>query len=258
MNVVELKDVSFHRNGRDILAEVSWAIRKGEHWALLGANGSGKTTLLKIVTGYEWATTGAVSVLGRHYGECDLRELRKHIGWVSSSLEHRVPLTDTALEVVVSGLDASLGTYRSFSDAEVAKATDALDALGASSLTDARYGILSQGEQQRVLIARALAASPALLILDEPCIGLDPAARREFLDDLAALAARADAPTMVLVTHHVEEIGPWIGKALVLKEGRVLAKGATRDTLTGPTLGDAFSLPCDLKWDDGRCYLRPL
>ncbi|MFA6241004.1 MAG: ATP-binding cassette domain-containing protein, partial [Candidatus Hydrogenedentales bacterium] len=118
MNAVELRDITFVRKGRRILDRVSWTIRQGEHWALIGANGSGKTTLLKIVTGYEWASEGSVSVLERVFGKCDIRELRKTIGWVSSSLESRLPHEDTALSIVESGLEATLGIYRRYSDAE--------------------------------------------------------------------------------------------------------------------------------------------
>ena len=244
MRVVEIDNVSFLRNERAILKDVTWAIESGQHWALLGANASGKTTLLKIMTGYEWVTSGSVALLGERFGQCDMRECRKRIGWVSSSLEHRLPGRDSALEIVLSGLEASMGLFREFAAEEIARAEHAMAMLNCGELAGQRYGILSQGEQQRVIIARALVCQPGVLLLDEPCAGLDPGARQQFLDDLARLAARDDAPTMVLVTHHIEEIGPWIGHVMLLKEGQCLAAGGKNEVLKSDTLSEAFSCRC--------------
>lgn len=249
MSVIRLSGVAYHRNGNRILSGIDWEIHQGQHWAMLGANGSGKTTLLKIITGYEWATEGEVEVLGCRLGACDVRTLRKSIGWVSSSLEHRLPTEDPALDVVISGIEAWLGVWRPFDADEFERAKSALALVGATSLEKKRYGNLSQGEQQRVLIARALVAEPALLILDEPCAGLDPAARARFLADIHRLATTRNAPTLVLVTHHVEEIGPWVNRVLVLKEGRALAKGAPQEVLTEPVLSEAFSAQCQIRRD---------
>ncbi len=257
MNAVELRHITFVRKGRRILDRVSWTIRQGEHWALIGANGSGKTSLLKIVTGYEWASEGTVTVLGRIFGECDIRELRKTIGWVSSSLESRLPQEDTALSIVESGLEATLGVYRRYSEAEGILAREALAALGIEHLPERTFGVMSQGEQQRVLIARALICKPALLVLDEPCAGLDPHARGVFLEDLGRLAMREDAPTMLLVTHHIEEIGPWISKVCALGEGRVVAQGAPKELLSADVLSKTFSMACRVDFDGERYWLRP-
>ena len=257
MNAVELRDITFKRKGRAILDHVSWTIRQGEHWALIGANGSGKTTLLKIITGYEWASEGTVKVLGRVFGECDIRELRKTIGWVSSSLESRLPHDDTALDIVESGLEATLGLYRQYSDEERERARRALRLLDSESLAEQPFGVMSQGEQQRVLIARALVCNPALLVLDEPCAGLDPHARRVFLDDIGLLAAQPGAPTLLLVTHHIEEIGSWISRVCALKQGRVAAQGATQEILTGETLSMAFGMDCRVEFDGVTYWLRP-
>jgi len=256
MDVVCLQNITFQRKGCTILSDVSWRIRRGEHWALLGANGSGKTSLLKIVAGYEWPTRGTVTVLGRRFGECNLPQLRKTIGWVSSALEHRIPPRDRAWDVVASGMDASLGLYRDLNDKEVRRVLAALAATGAESHADQAYGTLSQGEQQRILIARALVNRPALLILDEPCVGLDPSAREVFLGDLARLAQDGGAPTMVLVTHHIEEIGDWIGQALVLKSGRVLTQGPTQEVVTADVLGEALSARCHVERIGTRYYMR--
>lgn len=257
-SIVKLKNVKFVRSGRVILDNISWTIEEGHHWVLLGANGSGKTTLLKIITGYEWPTEGSVEVLGERYGECNLRELRKHIGWVSTAIEHRLPDEDSAVEIAASGLDASMGVFRDITDNEVKLARDSLAMVNAEKLADRKFGILSQGEQQRVLIARALINRPSLLILDEPCVGLDPAAKERFLRDLSDLANRPDAPTMVIVTHHIEEIDPWINWIIVMKNGEVLSSGRKADVLTSDTLSDAFDMSMQIRKDKQRYYLSIL
>ncbi|MBM3288537.1 MAG: ABC transporter ATP-binding protein [Candidatus Hydrogenedentes bacterium] len=249
--VLRLDGVRFVRSHRTILDGVSWTIRAGEHWAILGANGSGKTTLLKIVTGYEWSTDGTLDVLGQRFGETDVRALRRHVGWVSASIEQRLPPRDRAIEIVLSGLDASLGIYRLFDASEKDAALAALEAVGAGHLARQRFGVLSQGEQQRVLIARALVVKPALLLLDEPCAGLDPAARHRFLADLAVLARLPRAPALVMVTHHIEEIGPWVNRVLVLARGAVLASGPPERVLTPEILTGAFSAPCSVHATNG-------
>jgi iron complex transport system ATP-binding protein len=256
MAVIDLQDITFVRGERKILDRITWSIERGQHWALLGANGSGKTTLLKIVTGYEWPTEGTVKVLGCQYGDCNLPQLRKTFGWVSCALQHDVPEFDSALDIVTSGFEASLGLYREFTETEIQTARQTLTLLGGSDFARQPYYKLSQGEQQRVLIARALVNKPHPLILDEPCSGLDPAARESFLADLGQLIAHPDAPTIIYVTHHIEEIAPWISHVMALKAGQTLTAGKTRDTLTTATLSQAFGHPCSVEHHNARYYLR--
>ena len=256
MNIIETKALGFRRNDRWILRDIDWTVEPGQHWTLLGANGSGKTTLLKILTGYEWATTGSVEVLGKRFGTYDLRELRKVIGWVSIALGQRIRSQETGLNIVLSGLDATLGTYRSFTTVEHSHAESALTNLGIEELAGTPFGVLSQGEQQRLLIARALVHHPALLVLDEPCAGLDPAARERFLQTLSGFAKQETAPSMLLVTHHVEEIGPWITHGLVLKEGRILANGGLTDVLDNGVISAMLDTPCTLHHSDNGYSLR--
>lgn len=254
--IVKLKNISFERNNCSILDHISLTIERNQHWALLGANGSGKTTLLKIITGYEWPTNGSVEVLGKCYGKCNLRELRKHIGWVSTAIEHKLPEDDSALEIVISGLDASMGIFRDVTEDEIKHSHDSLAMLNAQNCADRKFGILSQGEQQRILIARALISKPSLLILDEPCVGLDPAAKERFLGDLSLLANRHDSPTMILVTHHIEEIGPWINRIMVLKSGKILSSGQKPEVLTSATLSAAFDMKMLVKKEGLRYFIR--
>jgi iron complex transport system ATP-binding protein len=173
-----------------------------------------------------------------------LPALRKAIGWVSSALQHDIPEMDSVLSIVVSGLEASLGLYREFTDQEFEHGRHVLNALGCSAIADHKFRFLSQSERQRVLIARALINKPKVLILDEPCSGLDPAARENFLADLAKLTKHPEAPAIILVTHHIEEIGPWINRVMVIKHGQSLAAGDTQTVLTREVLAQAFEHPC--------------
>jgi iron complex transport system ATP-binding protein len=223
---------------------------------LLGANGSGKSTLLRLVGAIDWPCDGAIRVLGQRFGEVDLRELRRAIGIVTSSLAAYFKDRQSALEIVETGIAAELGWWRDFGPEDQGHARAALDAVGMGELADSPYVQLSQGERQRVLIARAMMNRPALLILDEPCAGLDPAARERFLDDLAAFVARPETPTLVFVSHHVEEIPPFITRALILKAGQVLAQGPIESTCTSAVLSQAFDRPCRVTWEDGRFALR--
>ena len=256
-HALELTGVAVVRQGITILDGIDWTLPAGGHCVLLGANGSGKTTLLKVVLGYEWATRGTVTVLGETLGRCVVQELRKRIGWASSSLEARVPPFDTAEAVVLSGLEASLGLYREFTDLDRAAAREALAHLDAEYIASRPFGVLSQGERQRVMIARAIVHRPALLILDEPCAGLDPAARDRLIKDLGRMVSGNGAPTLIYVTHHIEEVAPWMRAALVLANGHAAAAGAPDEVLTSACLSKALDWPCIVGREDGRYWLRP-
>ncbi|HEX4211433.1 MAG TPA: ABC transporter ATP-binding protein [Candidatus Binataceae bacterium] len=250
-------DVANLRIERDavILRSVDWTIAPGEHWVILGANGSGKTSLLSALTGYLPPTSGVITVLGETYGLTDWRELRKRIGLCSSSIRQLMEGHQTALETVISGRHAMIGMWGEVRPEERTQALRILRQVEATVIRDRPWRFLSQGERQRALIGRALMARPELLILDEPCAGLDPVAREHFLQFLERLARKRGAPTMVLVTHHVEEIMPVFSHVLVLKEGSVLAAGAKIKVLTSHTLSRAFHAPVRLRRQRGRYSL---
>ncbi|RKX79235.1 MAG: molybdenum ABC transporter ATP-binding protein [Spirochaetes bacterium] len=237
--VLSLKNLTLYRGDEVILKDVSWEITDGDHWALLGPNGSGKTTLLNIVSGNLWPSRGEVSVLGKQFGKTDLRELRKHIGWVTTFLTERVPQRETALRVVLSGKYASFGIYEKIDEEDREKAKSLLQFMDCSYVEDRSFRIISQGERQKVLIARALMADPALMVLDEPCTGLDVKARRNLLASISRIC-REKETTVIYVTHHFEEIIPEIDKAIMLKEGRVFAKGRTQEVLSEQIIEELF------------------
>jgi iron complex transport system ATP-binding protein len=238
-----------------ILEQIDWQVEKGQNWAIVGPNGSGKTSLLRALTGYLPPTAGTISVLGETYGRSDWRELRKRIGIVSSSIYQMMADNEIALNAVLSGRYAQIGLWGEIVPAQRREAARILRRVECEYLRERPWAHLSQGERQRVLIGRALMARPRLLILDEPCAGLDPAAREHFLQFLERLARRRGAPAMVLVTHHVEEIVPAFSHVIVLKGGRVLASGARARVLTSRTLSAAFGAPVTIRRAGARYAL---
>lgn len=250
-NIIEMDNVCLRRSGKEILRNVSWRMERGQHWAVIGANGSGKTTLLQIAGAVLFPTSGTVNVLGCRYGQTDMFALRRRIGWVSSALMARIPTGETAGSVVLSGLRATYGVLHEFSDADRELARQRMEQAGIAGIADSPFGVLSQGEQQKTLFARAMMADPELYILDETCSGLDLAARESFLRlvDRVIAAGRAG---VIMVTHHIEEIPTGVGNALVLSKGAVLAAGAASEVITGPTLSQAFGVKVFVESRHGR------
>jgi iron complex transport system ATP-binding protein len=251
-SILEVNNLRVARGETTILDHVNWNVNRGEHWVILGANGSGKTSMLKALTGYLSPTAGGLSLLGRRYGTCDWRDLRLKIGVVMSAFGASIPPAEPALDTVVSGKYAQLDLWHRVSASDRANGMKLLRASRLAGLATREWLYLSQGERQRVLIARALMARPRLLILDEPCAGLDPVARENFLRFIDELARRAGknrnrrAPALVLVTHHVEEITPAFTHALLLRGGRVLAAGPRETVLTSQNLSATFGAPLRL------------
>lgn len=255
MNIIEMEHVTWEREGKTVLSGIDWTVKQGEHWALLGLNGSGKTTLLNMLCGYLWPTSGTISVLDNRFGEVDLRDLRKWIGWVSSSLQERLHGGQKGEDLVVSGKFATIGLYEQPSPEDYERAFELMERLRCAHLRGRSYQTCSQGERQKLLIARALMASPKLLILDEAANGLDFISREELLESIAELATEPDAPHMLYVTHHTEEVLPIFSRTLLLRRGATFMQGLTAEVLSEQHLSEFFEVPVALHWNQGRAWL---
>jgi iron complex transport system ATP-binding protein len=245
--LLRVTQLTLQRGNTTLLRDVDWAINPGEHWVIMGPNGCGKTSLLRSLFGLLTPTSGDLELLGEIYGETDWRDLRCHLGLVSSALHVHIPPGETALETVISGRYDQLDLWIRITPADTRAAQKLLRQLRLEALAQRPWRVLSQGERQRVLIARALAARPKILVLDEPCAGLDPVARAEFLATIEEMIHTVGGPAVVLVTHHVEEITPGFTHALILSRGRTVAQGPLLATLTSSTLSTAFGRPLKLR-----------
>jgi iron complex transport system ATP-binding protein len=255
--VLRLSAVSVRRGGQTILGPIDWQVRRGERWVVVGPNGAGKTTLIQVASTYLWPTTGSVEVLGDSIGRVDSRELRRRIGYAGSGLERAIPDRLSAHDVVLTARHAALGPWwHTYSDDDRARATALLASLGMADLADRPFGILSAGERRRVQIARALMPAPDMLLLDEPSASLDLGARETLIRDLDGLAADGSLAAVVLVTHHVEEVPPAFGHALVLAGGHAVAAGQIDDALGSSSLSTAFRMPIRVDRIDGRTWAR--
>ncbi len=251
--ILGLSNVSFSIDGRKIIRDLSWQVKEGENWVLVGANGAGKTTLLGIINGYHWPSAGRATVLGEDFGSFDLRDLRRRIGFVSSYISDWIPEEERVIDVVVSGRYASIKLWKDPSPEELAYANRVLRRVGCGRYGRAKIGKLSQGEKQRVIIARALMARPRLMALDEPCAGLDLRGREQFLSAVARIA-ESGSPTMIYVTHRIEEIPAGFTHALLLKEGRVTAKGRIDQVLNSRNLSVCFQVAVKVRKWRNRYY----
>ncbi|PLT35145.1 ABC transporter ATP-binding protein [Bacillus sp. V5-8f] len=257
-SVISIRNVTWKQEGKAILNNISWEIKKGENWALLGLNGSGKTSILKMITGYQWPTTGDVSVLGNQFGKTNIPMLRRSIGWVSTSLDDKFHIRqfDTGLEVVLSGKFASVGLFEDITEKDLDKAYHLLEQFNIGHLANEVITTFSQGEKRKAMIARSLMAGPRVLILDEPCNGLDIKSKEQLLSTIEQMSAMPDGPTLLYVTHNVEEIIPSISHVILMHSGGIIAQGDKEHTLTEPLLQNTFDVPLSLDWENDRPWIR--
>ncbi len=256
-DVLDFAGVGVARGTSILLDDVTWQVEEGERWVILGPNGAGKTTLLQLAAARMHPTRGTATVLGERLGRVDVFELRPRIGLASAALAERIPGGELVRDVVLTASYGVVGRWReSYERMDVSRARRLLNALGAEHLSERTYGTLSEGECKRVLIARALMTDPELMLLDEPAAGLDLAGREDLLNRLGQIAADLEAPALVLVTHHVEEIPPGITDVLLLREGRVIASGPIERTLTEQNLSVTFGLPLQLERHEERWSAR--
>jgi iron complex transport system ATP-binding protein len=255
--VVDLAGVSIVRNGSTLISDITWEVDEADRWVVIGPNGAGKTTLLQVISAQIHPSSGVAGVLGEVLGVVDVFELRPRIGLTSAALAERIPRGERVHDVVVSASYAVLGRWREqYDELDHERADELLGQLRIDALADRTFGTLSEGERKRVQIARALMTDPELLLLDEPAAGLDLAGRETLVNTLGELAQDHYAPASVLVTHHVEEIPTGITHAMLLKDGKVVAAGKLRDTLTAENLTKTFDVELSLTEADGRWTAR--
>ena len=249
--------VTHVRNGRTILSDIDWTVRAGERWVVLGPNGAGKTTLLSLAAARQVPTRGQLEILGAKVGAVDIREIRPHIGLVSRKLASAFPRGVSALEVVVTGEDASLRLWRQEFTADVlGRARELLELVDCAQHAEQRFELLSDGERLRVLIARALLPRPELLVLDEPAANLDLAGHERLMRVLDRLPETDASASVVIVTHRVEEIPSTMTHAVLLVDGRIQQQGLIDDVVASEPLSRAFSFPVSIKRLDGRFVAR--
>ncbi|MDI1459619.1 ABC transporter ATP-binding protein [Catellatospora sp. KI3] len=255
--VIAADQVDVVRQGKHLLREISWRVELDERWVVLGPNGAGKTTLLHLAAGRSHPTKGAVYVLGERIGRVDMNELRTRIGLSTAGLAERIPGGELVRDVVVTASWAVVGRFReAYDPTDLARAEQLLGEWGMAGFAEREYGTLSEGERKRTQIARALMTDPELLLLDEPAAGLDLGGREDLVARLSELAADPDAPAIVLVTHHVEEIPPSFTHALLLREGGIVAAGPVPDVITSEHLSETFGLPLTVTSSGGRFAAR--
>jgi len=255
--VLEFAEVSVRRGEATLLDRVSWTVEEDDRWVILGPNGAGKTTLLQVAAAQLHPSSGVVGILDEVLGTVDVFELRPRIGLTSAALAERIPRDERVHDVVVSASYGVVGRWREAYDGlDHERAQSLLIEVGVKHLADRTFGTLSEGERKRVQIARSLMVDPELLLLDEPAAGLDLGGREDLVSTLSVLAADADSPATVLVSHHVEEIPPGFTHALLMRDGRVVTQGVLDEVLTQESLSATFGMPLVLRHEDGRWAAR--
>jgi iron complex transport system ATP-binding protein len=256
-SVLQLTDVSVVRDGTTILDNLTWTVDSSERWVILGPNGAGKTTLLQVAAALIHPSSGKAQILDDTLGRVDVFELRPRIGFASSAMAKRIPASETVLNVVMTAAWSVTGRWNeTYEDIDVRRAERVLAEWKLDSLAERRFGSLSDGEQKRVQIARSVMTDPEILLLDEPAASLDLGAREELIHLLGGYASADEAPGIVMVTHHVEEIPPGFTHALLLVKGAIYAAGPIAEVLTAEKLTGAFGVDLEVSSDNGRFAAR--
>jgi iron complex transport system ATP-binding protein len=255
--VLQLTDVSLVRGGVPVVDSLTWTVDSDDRWVVLGPNGAGKSSLLQMAAAQTHPSSGTAEVLGGDLGSVDLFDLRPRIGFASTTIARRIPAKEKVVDVVLTAAYSVTGRWNEeYEGVDVRRAHRVLDEWSLGHLSDRTFGELSDGEQKRVQIARAVMTDPELLLLDEPAASLDLGAREELLRMLSGYAQSEGAPAIVMVTHHVEEIPRGFTHALLLDHGSVVAAGPIDEVVTAETLGATFGVELEVTSEDGRYTAR--
>jgi iron complex transport system ATP-binding protein len=251
--LLALRSVEVHRDGKRILGPVNWTVRQGQRWVILGPNGAGKTTLLQLAAAIIHPSKGSVEILGEQLGRSDLFELRPRVGFASSAMLDLLPKDEKVIDIVLTSVYGATGRWREEYDLwDESRASALLTIFGIRELRDRLFGTLSEGEKKRVQISRSLMPDPEILLLDEPAAGLDLGGREDILSRISEYSSDEKAPATIIVTHHIEEIPSGTSHVLLLKNGEIAHAGTIEETLTGAKLEELFGIPIQILKQGGR------
>jgi len=253
--IISIEGANVFLGGNHILHDINWQVSEGEHWFILGPNGAGKSTLINLLMGFVWPIFGArVEVLGNQYGKCNLLELRKQFSWISPLMFKMTNPQTTAMEVVLSGFEATIGLHREATPEEVTTALATMDKLDCAPLKDQAFCTLSSGEQVKVLICRGMLLSPQLLILDEACVHLDMYTREYLLNYIADVASRKLVSNIIFISHRIEDITRTFKKGMIMSGGRIAHSGDRSDILSEQNIRETFNLDVTLHMTQNGRY----
>lgn len=255
--IIGFEEITFRRDGKKILKGVNWTVHQGENWALLGLNGSGKSTLLGMIPAYTYPSSGEVRVFGHTYGKYEWQKVKARVGFVSSTMNEFSQTLNyqTVQRIVLSGKFSSIGLYDEVTEEDRFKADKIIEDFGINKIRESKYHLCSQGEQRRSLIARAFMNEPDLMVLDEPCSGLDLSAREELLKTLNDNYKKSHAP-LIYVTHNIEEIIPAITHVAIMEDGQILRKGKKEEVLKDEILSEIYKQQVAVEWQYGRPWIK--
>ena len=254
MNIVAINNICCKSGRNYILKNITWNVQDGEHWVIFGMNGSGKTTLLSILAGVRKYSSGTIELFGRKYTEDNIIQMRKDIGFVSGSFFEKVFQRESVLQIVLSGIFGTYNVTEELHLSDIIRAKNMLKAFDLIDRANYPFNFLSKGEQEQVLVVRALISNPKLLLLDEPCSGLDVYSRDRLLNTIARIDQETNI-TMLYVTHYPEEILPCFKKVLLLKYGEVFKKDDREKVFTTSTMEDFLETSVELVVENERYYL---
>lgn len=248
--ILDIRNLCFSTE-KPILDDINWTVLDGERWVLLGGNGAGKTSLISTICAYNTPSSGEMFVDGKEYSNYNWQKMRERIALVGSQLRRAINRSEKVMEVVVSGKFGQINYWGKITKQLIKEAFEQMKRFGIAHLVDSDWFLISQGERQKVLLARSMMLKPSVVFLDEPCTGLDPIARKEFVGFLGSLCADKSIPAIIMATHYVEEIPPSFTHAIIIKDGKILAQGKIDKVLTSKNLSEAYGAPCKLSKSKG-------